>query len=427
MLSFDLSVEKARLPNQDHWITPDYDGSGDFRVRPNRDNPSNWTTCLGEFDWGIQALEDLKTHLNTAKHKLDRVCKNKKFQVVCEAVRSYDALRTDRGIVVRELGAEVCTNAWLKMYELCSLIDPMLATIENRRSRDFGTLHLAEAPGNFILALNHYLKTSHKVDWHWYANTYKTQASQDGQSYLEDTYGMIDAYPNNWLFGADGDGDITSDANIRSFKHVLGETKIDLVTSDVKYVPAVENYDEEENINGPVQLGALVGSLATLDKGGMVCLKQFTIFEAHSISWLWLMACCFRNLRIVKPETSKAANSEIYVIGLGYKGINEQHLEILYRYMKFVRSICDGKRLPALFKRDDIPEQFIARIVEIETLLTTRQCEAIEQNLNAWEHYKNFTPVQIREANRAEQMQIAREWIDRNKVKPLARGNQLLK
>lgn len=424
MLSFNISCH-GKLPNLGGWLQPDYGGPGDSIVRPDRDQPGEWQTDYPDYDWKVDALQALKICLNKTKHLLDPMCNNRKFQVVCELSRSHESLRTDRGIIVRNYGGEICTNAWLKMYELCGLLRPMLTERDTRRERDFRTLSLAEAPGNFILAINHYLRSNHKVDWTWFANTYKG-IGQD--KYLDDNYGIIKAYPESWLFGADGDGDITSESNIRSIAFKLSNTRIDCVTSDVKYVPAEENYDEEENINGPVQLGAILGSLTCLSKGGTAILKQFTIFEAHSISWLWLLNCLFKELTIVKPETSKAANSEIYVVCTGFKDhVALDQMEILYRQMQYIRSLNDGRRIPALFKRTDIPDEFIIKIVELQTLLVDQQCASIEQNIKLWTKYKDLPPSRIAAQNATERDHVAREWLGRNNIKPLPANHRVLR
>lgn len=47
---------------------------------------------------------------------------------------------------------------------------------------------------------------------------------------------------------------------------------------------------------------------------------MFTLFECETICLLYLIYNAFTTVEVFKPATSKEGNSEVYVIGLGYKG-----------------------------------------------------------------------------------------------------------
>ena len=64
------------------------------------------------------------------------------------------------------------TNAWLKMYEILNNVD-ILDDIEH-----LNAFHLCEAPGAFILSLNHYLKTRN-ISYNWYAQTLNPYANKN--------------------------------------------------------------------------------------------------------------------------------------------------------------------------------------------------------------------------------------------------------
>jgi len=54
-----------------------------------------------------------------------------------------------------KLDIEIGTQAWAKMFEILSNFD----LINNINNQKWITLHLCEAPGAFISALNHFLVT----------------------------------------------------------------------------------------------------------------------------------------------------------------------------------------------------------------------------------------------------------------------------
>lgn len=54
-----------------------------------------------------------------------------------------------------KLSIEIGTQAWAKMFEILANFD-LIKTVNNQK---LTTLHLCEAPGAFISALNHFLVT----------------------------------------------------------------------------------------------------------------------------------------------------------------------------------------------------------------------------------------------------------------------------
>jgi hypothetical protein len=58
-----------------------------------------------------------------------------------------------------KLNIEIGTQAWAKMFEILSNFD----LINHLNNQKLITLHLCEAPGAFISALNHFLITRSKL------------------------------------------------------------------------------------------------------------------------------------------------------------------------------------------------------------------------------------------------------------------------
>ena len=423
------------------WINPTYGGSGDLIVREFIgevvNDPKNFKADFPDYCYVYKELHELKRVLNECKNRLnpikDDVKDEKVYSIITNLVRVHDDLRGQTGVIVTRYGGEIVTNAWLKMYELCSFIGPLLAAKSTKvvagktvkKLPDFSSFHIAEAPGNFVLAINHYICTNHPARWQWHANSYKNlYGSKD--SYFDDKYGLIEAYPKKWLFGADGDGDITSSDNIKSFAYALGGS-VDLVTSDVKYVPAEIDFDEEENINIPVHLGHFLASIETLARGGIMILKEFTFFEAQSISLLWLMNCCFDELWVVKPVTSRPANSEVYIVGVGFNGLRVAQVERLHNLLKYIRFLNKASGSPALFMREDVPDEFVQKIVAVMKELVEMQSASINRNLELWQKYKRVPYRMIKDQYRNERKQLADEWIDANKLKKLESNNRMMK
>jgi hypothetical protein len=443
MLVYDISNSGGKLPASANWLSPIYHGivdelgitepDGSRRdVQDDLTIPQNWQKDFSEYVYSYPKLIELKNRLNVLKKKLDPIHADQQesrlYDQLSELSRAQDELRGNNGVLVRDYGAEIVTNAWLKMFEMTALLKPFCAAKSNKSSGTiFRSFHVAEAPGNFMLAINHRLRTEYPAcEWEWLANSYRDlygrREANSREGYLSDQYRLIADYPNNWLFGADCDGDITSSANIRSFAQEIQIRggSLQLFTSDVKYVPSNMNYDEEEHINIPVQFGHTLCALSTLSKGGMAILKQFTAFEGPSISMLYLLSCCFKQLRIIKPETSRQANSEIYVVGIDYKhNLTQIQIDKLFNVMNYVRFLNTDAGSPALFRQVDIPQSFVERVTAVETKLTRLQMDGLVRNLEIYEKYHDESLAVVRKDFNVPRQKAAAEWIEKTGIKVL--------
>jgi 23S rRNA U2552 (ribose-2'-O)-methylase RlmE/FtsJ len=446
MLELPLTRPRGRVPPIASWLQPNYPGPGEAdtlvrlgmveglnlpdSVSSQRDFPEYW--------YPITALQTLKRRLNETKRLMDPIERKEAgvFRQFQAAYRPYDPLKGERGILVREYGAEVVTNAWLKMYELCHSLEPRLVEVAKHRTKEraarLHTVHLAEAPGNFLLSINHYLQTQHpRMSWDWLSNTYRSPlvgVSAD-RGYLADTYGLMRRYGDRWMYGSECDGDITSGNNLNSFQATVDSQgwlrhRADLVTSDVKYVPHPPNYDEEEIINRAVQCGHLAGAWACLAPGGTAVLKEFTHMESASVSMLYLAVLSFDRVSICKPESSRGPNSETYLKLEGRrKDLSEVWSHGLMTYLRYIRYMNHSKvqGAPSLLRMSDIPTSFVEQVEAIETQLATTQIEAIKTMLDTYDQWKAAGGKGSLVDERP-----SREWLRTYVVKPLDPAARML-
>ncbi|CAG0914437.1 unnamed protein product [Notodromas monacha] len=111
--------------------------------------------------WEVKDLLNMKRKLNAVKSSLDRM-----------PADAWGALTRSSNVAALVVSAtrtfaapELCTQAWCKFYELLSKF-PKLVEPEKRNGdklRQLRTLHLCEAPGAFIAALNHHLTLRYHV------------------------------------------------------------------------------------------------------------------------------------------------------------------------------------------------------------------------------------------------------------------------
>ena len=148
-------------------------------------------------------------------------------------------------------------------------------------------------------------------------------------------------------YGADGTGDITRSENIRHFAaevwrecdglHVcMGDGGFD--------VAGEENKQELRSLQ--LILCECITALAVLRIGGAFLCKLFDVFLPFSASLLFLMHRCFDALAIIKPNQSRPANSERYLVCKGKKDHTADVLAYLYDVNDRINAV---KKTPSTF------------------------------------------------------------------------------
>jgi hypothetical protein len=202
------------------------------------------------------------------------------------------------------------------MYELLVEFD-LLDTDQNT----IKTFHACEAPGHFINATNHYVKSHNpKIIFDWHANTLNPEneyvIKELKKDYFEDQYGYIKKYKHRWLFGDDGTGDITKRENILSFKKKFNYS-IDLFTSDCGLGSSTKyDFYNQELKNSKLCFSQCLIALETVKISGNALFKVYTPFsEVSTLSIIFLMMKHFEFLYFVKQLTGGPENSEVYIVG----------------------------------------------------------------------------------------------------------------
>ncbi|XP_019742587.1 cap-specific mRNA (nucleoside-2'-O-)-methyltransferase 2 [Hippocampus comes] len=349
-------------PSNEEWCSP----SANVALRPH----AKVENCC---------LQALKVSLNAVKNQLS----DKNIEVWHNHTNSTNRAGKVIATVRSAANAEICTQAWCKFYEILGTFN--LLSEEALHSGELNTVHLCEAPGAFISALNHYVKTCERTrycDWSWAANTLNPyhEANAGGTTIADDRL-IANTLPW-WFFGSDNTGDIMLQKHLLELQtFVANMRRVDLVTADGSF-DCQENPDEQEALVSPLHYCEVTAALLLLSRGGSFVLKMFTLYEHSSVCLLYLLNCCFRSVSVFKPATSKAGNSEVYVVCLHY-----DHKEAVRPLLsKLIRNY--GPHLAereALFPESSIPPSFLAQHEELCTYFHTLQVETIKENLRLFE------------------------------------------
>jgi hypothetical protein len=95
---------------------------------------------------------------------------------------------------------------------------------------------------------------------------------------------------------------------------------------------------KEENTSA-LNYGQILSGLISLAPGGNFVVKQDTFLTPFSRSLIAVVASLFEETYIAKPMTSRPDNSEIYLVGKGFKGMDPAVMEALIERSELFKTL----------------------------------------------------------------------------------------
>ena len=113
-----------------------------------------------------------------------------------------------------------------------------------------------------------------------------------------------------------------------------------LYTSDAG-IDVGGDFNRQEELTALLNYGQVLCGVLALAPGGHLVTKQYTFFTPFSRSLIALLAALFDELYIVKPLTSRPSNSEIYLVGKGFRGVDAALAAALLARLAAYRAAAD--------------------------------------------------------------------------------------
>lgn len=334
------------------------------------------------MDYTYREMLNLKNTLALTKAQLDPIWRAAQSSPARKAEYNAQAgaidMYTDLKRVLRQKYVPNVSNAWVKYWEIYS-------EYELVKDGQFAFFN-AELPGAALSAYAHWA-AQHGYDITWRASSL---APDDTNTALLDVYGLWKHNPDLWLMTAGGDhtkhinnGDVTDIKNVLDFAARLGPAictnprpkitaGVDFYSQDAGIGLADDEFARQEELNARVHLGANLCGLVTMRPGANFVSKQYTFFEPLTWQLIVVYAQLFREFWICKPLTSRPYNSEVYLVGKGFLGMDRAVQQLL------LARLADFSMSPLL----NIPVP--AEIVEFATTLTTQQLLTIRENVQLY-------------------------------------------
>ena len=277
------------------------------------------------------------------------------------------------------------SRSYYKMIELVTFFNlchySTSNTFESKSSKiltnvPIKSFHLAEGPGGFIEALSHMRDNRHDT---YIGMTilddkedYNIPGWKKSQKFLSENKNV---FVEN---GADKTGNILSIDNFQ-YCYQKYKSSFDIITADGGFDFSSNFNNQELNIT-KLLYGQICYALCMQKEGGSFILKIFDCYMAHTIDLLYILSAFYKNVYITKPQTSRYANSEKYVV---CKNFLFNDCEDFFPILRdTLNTVINTELNIHRFLKTNISNHFINKLEEYNAIAGQQQMETIQTTLS---------------------------------------------
>lgn len=256
-----------------------------------------------------------------------------------------------------------------------------------------------------------------QIKWRWRSTTLNPYYEGNALNEMITDDRFIFHTLDNWLFHNDLTGNLLSLSNIDHMTQRCVEEfegGVQLITADGS-IDCSAQPDCQEEIVARLFFAEIISALSILSAGGNFVIKKFTLFEACSVSVMYMLNCIFQRVHIYKPATSKRGNSEVYVICLDYQRDAPGLARLLDAMRSKLAQPNDTMVMP-MFSKAQIPHDFLLQHEISCRLYLKLQVDAIESSIYAYESKDRYYLRHLHHLRGV----VSAMYYNRYKVRPLA-------
>ena len=266
------------------------------------------------------------------------------------------------------------SRSYFKMIEMTNFFK----LIEKKEFQSFQSFHLAEGPGGFIEALLH---LRHNKNDKYYGMTILNDDHdpnipgwKKSQQFLKDNPNVI--IEN----GKDGTGNILNITNFDYCYHKY-RSSMDICTGDGGFDFSLDFNKQEQNMS-TLLFGQIAYALVMQKYKGSFILKIFDCFSLHTVDLCALLCSFYDKVYITKPQTSRYANSEKYIVCKNFQLKNTERIYgILRNQFKILLENTETESVQR-YLRFNHSSLYMNKMEECNAIFGQQQIENIHYTLN---------------------------------------------
>ena len=274
------------------------------------------------------------------------------------------------------------------------------------------SFHLAEGPGGFIEAICYLRANANDV---YYGMTLIDDTPNSACPGWKKSRLFLERNPSVKLeYGKDGTGNLLS---IDNYLHCCEKYRnsMDLITADGGF-DFSSDFNHQEVLAQTLVVSEVLYALSLQKMGGSFVIKIFDTFTRVTVDIIHLLALFYADVIIIKPNTSRVANSEKYIVCKGFKlPCNmDQVIETFSTFFKKLHvATATTVSVGSILKTPDLHKLHIVhRIEEVNAILGQQQIENI---INTMGLIHGKSPDRI-DAYKKSHIQKCIEWCERYNI-----------
>ena len=255
----------------------------------------------------------LHAELHAQKNNIWEHYKSKRWDRFKKHSNDYELVFTSTAAEHPSISTHVpSSRSFFKMWEI---LDDFKDDIRAHELPAMRVAFLAEGPGGFVEAFHMYRKT-HAPD---------ARDATHGMTLLSSDRNIPSwklpsavLHETQLCRGADGTGNLYNIENIDALVDSAGAGACHLVTADGGF-DFSNDFNNQEELSQRLIAAEILAALRLQAPGGCFVLKVYDVMNETTLVLLRVLRRCYDRLYVVKPLTSRPANSEKYVVCAGFR------------------------------------------------------------------------------------------------------------
>ena len=359
--------------------------------------------------------------VSVQKEKIDSINYNKKWDKIKKIGNPYELVYTS--LTNKKKNDNISSyipisRSYYKMWEILQnfkIIDKKTDKSDKTDKKKIYIANLAEGPGGFMEAIYNFNKKYTNNSDYYYGITIKPY-----NQYVPDWNKLIKIFGNENKNINNIDityGNLYIHEDVNQYINKLKDKKIEIVTADGGFDYSADFNGQEINSCQIIYSEVIIGINLLIKGGSMIC-KIFDIFSITTIRILYIIYNLFESVHIFKPDTSRPANSEKYIVCLNYldnisENKKKEFLEVIKEWYTLNENNKNSDKIINIDLDIKIPGAFLHSINNFNELYMNRQLLYLENTLKISDGLDKNEFIKLKN----KQINIAKDWCTKYDIK----------
>jgi len=316
----------------------------------------------------------LRSYIMNSKEKID------KYEILWDKykkyINPYEFIHTIIPNIKQSIAKyKPLSRSYYKFLE----ISQMLKLLDDYSYNNINTFHLAEGPGGFIEALCYLRKNPNDK----YIGMTLIDDNDNNVPGWKKTQNFLNKNKNVYIdYGITKNGDLLDPQNF-VYANEKYKNSMDIITGDGGFDFSID-FNQQESISFKLIYVQMCYALIMQKYKGHFFLKIFDSFSLNIIQLLYILNNLYEKVYIVKPNTSRYANSERYIVCKYFKLTDSKNL--FYPLLNNISQIKNYKYITSIYD-EKLNYYFIIKMEEINAVIGQQQIEYINATIELIENH----------------------------------------